>query len=227
MRRFPVCIMAMFGTCLIGTQGAWGQVNPIGPFSGSVFEGFNVLPFDPSYQQYSIFQGQGLVKNIFQGGALKYEASSTRGGDTVLPRSNPTFGGQIGVSEWTFPVPLTRFGAYWENNSRFDDAVATFYDTNNVLISTLTVHTLKDSQTWTWNGWQFDVPVNKFVITGNDTVFFGGFIWWEDATANFVASVPEPSTWMLIGAGCLGGIGYLGWRKWRELRFRDIGLDME
>ncbi|MFT3883204.1 MAG: PEP-CTERM sorting domain-containing protein [Gemmatales bacterium] len=202
---------------LIGTLEA--QVTPIGPFTGTATEGFNVLPFDPSYQQYSIMGGLGLVRNIHPSGALKYEASSTRGGDTVLPHTGVTFGGQIGISEWTFTQPLAKFGAYWENNSRFDDAVATFYDTSNNLVATLTLNDPKDAQTWTWNGWQFSVPVNKFVITGNDTAFFSGFIWYDDATATFsTAAVPEPASWMLMGAVALGITGYAGYRYRQKIR---------
>ena len=219
MRRFPVVFSIM--TSVILAPAAWGQVTPIGPFSGSVFELFNVFPFNPSYQQYQIFGGQGLVRNIHPSGALKYEASSTRGGDTVLPKSAPTFGGQIGISEWTFPLPLQRFGAYWENNSRFDDAVATFFDVNNNLVATLPMNIPMLDQTWTWNGWQFDVPVNKFVVTGNDTAFFGGFIWYEDATAIFSAAVPEASSWMLIGA-CAVCVGSVAAYRWKRRKRSDL-----
>jgi len=197
------------------------QVTPIGPFTGTATEGFNVLPFLPSYQQYSIMGGLGLVKNIHPSGALKYEANSTRGGDTVIPHTGVTFGGQIGISEWTFTQPLFRFGAYWENNSRFDGAVGTFYDTANNLVATLNLNNPKDAQAWTWNGWQFDVAVNKFVITGNDTLFFGGFIWYDDATAIFATAVPEPASWMLMGAVALGMAGYGGYRHWQKSRLKQ------
>ena len=224
MRRFHVLNLVALLGWLCTAAPLWSQVTPIGPFSGTVFEDFNVFPFNPSYQQYSIFGGQGLVKNIHPSGALKYEASSTRGGDTVLPRSAPTFGGQIGISEWTFPQPLLRFGAYWENNSRFDDAVATFYDTGNNLIGTLNMTISKDANIWQWNGWQFDTPVSKFVITGNDTAFFSGFIWYEDATANFTVAVPEPSTWALLGLAAIGA-GVAGFRSWRRSRKNDWVLE--
>lgn len=226
MRRFSVPMMAGLAVWAMSSSSAWGQVNPIGPFTGSVFEGFNVFPFNPSYQQYSIFAGQGLVRNIHPSGALKYEASSERGGDFVLPRSAPTFGGQIGISEWTFPQPLARFGAYWENNSRFDGAVATFYDLSNNLVATLPMSIPKDGQTWTWNGWSFDVPVNKFVVTGNDTAFFSGFIWYEDATANFAVAVPEASSWMMIGLCGLGFSGYGTYRWWRRQK-EELAIAME
>ncbi len=78
---------------------AVGQVTPIGPFTGTALEQFTNPTFLPSYQNYDIWNGFGNVRNIHPSGALKYEFSSTRGGDTVLPYSAPTFGGQIGISE--------------------------------------------------------------------------------------------------------------------------------
>lgn len=217
LRIVPLVLALSF--CHLMLDPLQAQVTPIGPFTGTASEGFNVLPFNPSYQQYSIMGGLGLVRNIHPSGALKYEASSTRGGDTVLPHTGVTFGGQIGISEWTFTQPLLRFGSYWENNSRFDDAVATFYDTNNNLVATLTVNDPKDAQAWTWNGWQFDVPVNKFIITGNDTAFFSGFIWYDDATATFASvAVPEPASWMLMGAVAIGMTSFGGYRYWQSAR---------
>ncbi len=217
LRMVPIVFAWLIGNAV------QAQVTPIGPFTGTATEGFNVLPFDPSYQQYSIMGGLGLVRNIHPQGALKYEMSSTRGGDTVTPRTGVTFGGQIGISEWTFTQPLFQFGAYWENNSRFDGAVATFYDTANTLVATLNLNDPKDAQAWTWNGWQFDVPVNKFVITGNDTLFYSGFIWYDDATAIFsTAAVPEPASWMLLGAVALAITSYGGYRHWQNTRLKRV-----
>jgi hypothetical protein len=194
---------------------AVAQVTPIGPFTGTALEQFTNPTFLPSYQTYDIWGGFGNVRNIHPSGALKYEFSSERGGDLVLPRSAPTFGGQIGISEWTFDAPLERFGAYWENNSRFNDGVATFYDVNNNLLATMPMTIPMAAQTWTWNGWQFTTPVNRIVVTGNDTVFFGGFIWYEDAT--YVAAsvaVPEVSSlWMMVAVGVVA----VGWWKRKAL----------
>ena len=107
--------------------------------------------------------------------------------------------GQIGITQWDFHTPVSRFGAYFENNSRFDDVVVDFYDSNYNLIGTRTATSAIDSQTWTWNGWESDIPIARIVTTGNDTDFWGGFVWFEDAELSF-AAIPEPSGLIVIAA---------------------------
>jgi hypothetical protein len=206
-RSTSVCLLLL----LAGTVQA--QITPIGPFTGTQLEQFTNPTFLPSYQQYDIWGGFGTIRNIHPSGALKYEFSSTRGGDTVLPRSAPTFGGQIGISEWTFDLPLLRFGAYWENNSRFDDGVATFYDVNGAIMGTQPVVAPMLAQVWTWNGWEFSSPVSKIVVTSNDTAFFGGFFWYEDAT--YLAAVPEPASYLTLGLVAAAGV--IVYRRHRKL----------
>jgi hypothetical protein len=87
--------------------------------------------------------------------------------------------GQLGISMWRFTTPLTQFGSYFANNSRFDDAQVDFYDEYGNLIDSVTA-TVPNSGDWTWNGWESDVPIMYIVITGNDQEFFNGFIWFDD-----------------------------------------------
>jgi hypothetical protein len=86
-------------------------------------------------------------------------------------------------------MPISRFGAYFQNNSRFDDATVDFYDVDNQLIGSVTATVPKSLRAWTWNGWQSDVPIRRVVVTGNDTAFLHGFIWFDDVT---VTTVPPP-----------------------------------
>src|SRR5262249_42747537 len=145
--------------------------------------------------------GAGTVRSRRAGGSLKMEFSSSLGGRLVVPHSPPLMMGQLGISEWEFNDPLFQFGGYFANNSRFDDARVDFFDANGALIDsvTATVPTAQFPGDWTWHGWQSEVPIKRFVITGNDTEFLSGFIWFDDVQANPASVVPEPSSLVLLG----------------------------
>lgn len=193
---------------------AWPQITPIAPFTGTHFDNFNNIGPGGSggFQQIDVFNGFATVVNTTAGGALKLEFSSMLGSDLVVPRSPPLIFGQIGISEWTFDLPISRFGGYWENNSRFDNAVVQFFDSGNNLIGSTTATVPRFAQAWTWNGWQSTTPISKLTVTGNDVEFLNGFIWWEDFNVT-VASVPEPGTWALLGLACLAAGGYVIHRR--------------
>jgi hypothetical protein len=201
---------------------AQGQIMPIGPFTGSHFDNFNSFAGGSGgHAQLDIFQGFCLVRNTTQGGSLKIEFSSERGGDLVVPRSSPVMMGQLGISEWTFDAPIYQYGGYFENNSRFDDATIEFYDTNNTLIGSVTANIPRLAQTWTWNGWQSTVPIQKVRVIGNDTLFLNGFIWWEDFSIT-IAAVPEPSTYALLGLTAILGAGVYVYRRKQAARSPDL-----
>jgi hypothetical protein len=174
----------------------------IDPFVGTSSENFDNTGVEGATQSLNVFGGLATITNLTSGGALKLERSSSLDGDLVVPRSDPWMVGQLGIAQWTFSSPVSDFGGYFENNSRFDDAVVDFYDKSGSLIDTLSATIPKDAQEWTWNGWHSDTPIGKIVITGNDAVFFHGFIWYDDFEVN-VASVPEPSSWVLLATACL------------------------
>jgi hypothetical protein len=112
--------------------------------------------------------------------------------------------GQLGIAQWTFASPVSQFGGYFQNNSRFDDAVVDFYDHSGSLIGSLTATIPKGTSNWTWNGWHSDTPIAGIVITGNDTGFLNGFIWYDDFELTVAAaSVPEPASWLLWAAATL------------------------
>jgi hypothetical protein len=203
----------LFAALWIVPAARGGFVIPIGPFQGAFSDDFNSYS-QGARQQQSIMRGAGTVSNLTPGGALKMEFSSSLGGRLVLPHSPPLMMGQLGISEWEFNDPLIQFGGYFANNSRFDDARVDFFDVNGALIDsvTATVPVTRFPADWNWNGWQSDVPIKRFVITGNDTEFVNGFIWFDDVQANpaIVSAVPEPSSFCLALSGLAVTLVYCG-----------------
>jgi hypothetical protein len=177
------------------------DIIPIGPFTGALSENFDNLGLTGAQQQVAIMGGAATMRNLTTGGALKIEFSSSLNGVLVTPRSPPLMMGMLGISEWVFNTPLSQFGSYFQNNSRFDDATVAFYDVNDGLIGTENATVPHATPNWTWNGWQSTVPIHRLVITGNDVAFLNGFIWFDDVQANTAAiAVPEPSPLALAGA---------------------------
>jgi RNA polymerase sigma factor (sigma-70 family) len=169
-----------------------GGLTEVGPFRGTSSEGFDHLGITGAQQKITILGRTATVSNLTHGGALKLEMSSSLDGVLVRPRSAPLMMGQLGISEWVFNPPLVRFGSYFQNNSRFDDATVDFYDLSDTLVGSMTAKVPKSFRGWTWNGWQSAVPVHRLVITGNDAEFLHGFIWFDDVQVT--AAPPLPCT---------------------------------
>jgi RNA polymerase sigma factor (sigma-70 family) len=168
----------------------------LGPFQGAASEGFDALGLEVTRQGVSILGGMATVSNLTERGALKVVAGSTMGGVPVTAHSPSGMLGQIGISEWVFSTPLTKFGAYFANNSRFDDAKVAFYDVNDQLIDSATARAPKSFRGWSWNGWQSRVPIHRVVVTGNDAGFMHGFIWFDDVQ---VVAAQQPTSGGITG----------------------------
>jgi RNA polymerase sigma factor (sigma-70 family) len=173
-----------------------GPIAQLRPFRGAASEAFDALGAEVTRQGISILGGMATVSNLTERGALKIVAGSTMGGVPVTARSPSGMLGQIGISEWVFSKPLTKFGAWFANNSRFDDAKVDFYDANDRLIDSARARAPKSFRGWSWNGWQSRVPIHRVVITGNDTGFMHGFIWFDDVQ---VVTAPQPPAGGLAG----------------------------
>jgi hypothetical protein len=198
-------VALVFAVCLITRCHA--AIISLSPFQGTASENFDHLGLTGAQQLITVLGGNATVSNLTSGGALKLEFSSSLNGDQVVPRSSPLMLGQIGISQWVFQTPLTKFGGYFENNSRFDGATVDFYDVNNQIIASEIVNDPNAAQTWTWNGWQSDIPIHRMVVTGNDVGFLNGFIWFDDVQT--VAIVPEPQSipFLLVSGGLFHRFG--------------------
>ncbi len=148
--------------------------------------------------------------------------SSALDGNQQFPRSPPWMVGQLGSAEWTFAKPVSDFGGYFANNSRFNDATVEFFSTSGALRGTLDATIPNTPLTWTWNGWHSDTPIGSIVITGNDAGFLNGFIWYDDFELNTVAAVPEPASMTLLAAAGLVS-AHWAWRRRLIRRRRAAG----
>ena len=184
---------------------AKADIIAIGPFTGSATDTFNQYNSVMAVQTLDVFGGLGTISNLTEDGAIKVEWSSNFGGDLVTPISGMMMG-QLGIGQWDFNTPVTRFGGWWENNSGADDATLEFYDVNNVLIGEMIANVSVSAQQWQWNGWESDTPISRIVVTGNGII--NGFLWYENMQIDLV---PTPGALALF---CLAGLR--GRRRRRE-----------
>ena len=173
-----------------------GPISQLGPFQGAASEGFDALGVEVTRQGISILGGMATVSNLTERGALKVVAGSTMSGVPVTARSPSYMLGQLGISEWVFSTPLTKIGAWFANNSRFDDAKVDFYDVNDRFIDSASARAPKGFRGWSWNGWQSRVPIHRMVVTGNDAGYMHGFIWFDDVQ---VVTAPQPPAGGITG----------------------------
>lgn len=189
------CFACFTLTLLVITAPASAAVTTAGPFVGDYHDNFDQYwPNVNAVQELDVFDHHGVIRNLTSGGAIKIELGSELNGDLVLP-INKTMMGQLGIADWVFNQPVSRFGGMWENNSHADDATVTFFDSNNNLLGTQIANVPTNGQTWVWNGWQSDVPIKRIHVVGNGII--NGFIWYENMEMS--VAVPEP-------AGCIACI---------------------
>lgn len=187
--------ITLFGSC----YEAKADIIAIGPFTGSASDTFDQYNRVMALQTLDVFGGLGTISNLTEDGAIKVEFSSNFGGDLVLPISGMMMG-QLGIGQWDFNTPVTRFGGWWENNSGADDATLEFYDVNNVLIGEMIADVSASAQQWQWNGWESDTPISRIVVTGNGII--NGFLWYENMQIDVV---PTPGAILMFGVAGLCG----------------------
>jgi hypothetical protein len=182
-----------------GVSAANADMTVIAPFTGQASDTFDQFNNVNAVQSLPVFGGQGALENLSPSGAIKVEFSSLFQGHQVVPISD-MMAGQLGVAQWVFNQPITRFGGWWENNSGQPDATVAFYDTQNVLLDTMTANVPFAGQgpsVWTWNGWESDVPISRIVVTGNGIV--NGFLWYENMQVDFAVPGPSGLAFLILG----------------------------
>lgn len=151
MRRQSCKAWTALGLGLVLSASCRADVIAIGPFTGMAADTFNQYNNTMAEQVLPVFGGLGVIRNMTQGGAIKVEWGSQFSGKWVHPRSGMMMG-QLGIGQWEFDVPVTRFGGWWENNSGVSDAIVAFYDAQNLLLGERNATIPFQQSGWTWNG---------------------------------------------------------------------------
>lgn len=190
---------------------AFGQVTPIGPFTGQHQEGFENQPSGQFLPLLSVLDNTATMKGT-NGNATMHVTGSWGFFGTVFPHSGTRFFGSAGDPvRFDFTPPVEKFGGYFTTNSGVDDATAIFYDAAGNTLATLNVSAPASNQ-WVWNGWQSTVPLARIDVIGKNP-YGGGFIDMDDleSTESLAGSRPIPPTSFTVVRGALvsGGLAEL------------------
>lgn len=200
--RLPISRMSLLviPVCLAcAASVARADIITIDPFEGMAEDTFDQYNQNMAEQSLPVFGNLGAIQNLSQGGAIKVEWGSQFQGKWVRAISGMMVG-QLGVGQWIFDVPVTRFGGWWENNSGADDATVEFFDAGDNLLGVQIADIPFRESGWRWNGWESDVPIHRIVVTGNGVL--NGFLWYENMQIDYI---PAPgAAVLLLAAGCIG-----------------------
>ena len=177
---------------------ATAAVNPIDPFTGDYFEGYETQGSGQFVPYYDVFDGNGVVRTV-DGSGNMHITSGWQFYYVIYPHGGNYFCGSAGpAAEYVFDVPALKFGGYFGTNYEQPDGTADFYDEDGNLLASLDLGApLGD---WKWNGWEEDsgVGIKSVVISGNNP--WGGFIMMDDLE---YTPIPGPGALALIALGGL------------------------
>jgi hypothetical protein len=151
---------------------ALAQVNPVGPFTGDLQEGFDLLPggFPPSHP---VFDGTGEM--ISTGGSM-HTTSGWGFRCTIRPFEGSRLAASAsGFVRFEFTEDVGAFGGYFGSNAEVapPNAEARFFNAAGDLIGTEVIELIGDCG-WNWNGWEFSEAVATIEVEG--ALFGGAFI---------------------------------------------------
>ncbi|HLO41903.1 MAG TPA: hypothetical protein VK176_12835 [Phycisphaerales bacterium] len=186
--------------CVVGifTTAASAGVAPTGPFTGSLFEGWNDKGGVAA--SFSMFgDGSSITSN--GGGAALLATPSWSFFTLISAYEGGVMMGDTGGGGYTFNFasPLSAFGAYFGTNSNLAGGTAEIYNPAGALLGSFPVQAPEGD--WAWDGW---------ATTGGDSIgsvkiipanAFGGFVMNDAATGN---PIPAPGAIALaMGGACL------------------------
>lgn len=181
--------------CVIGPAAAFAQVTPIGPFAGTLQEGWESHAGGLFLPQLIILGGAGTADQL--GGGQGLHVTTGWGFfSTIFPHSGAKFMGGAGVNyQFIFNTPAFQFGAYFGTNADAAGATATFYDAANAQIGGPMAIAAPMGQ-WQWDGWEFAGGIKRIEIVASNQ--WGGFIMSDDLEYN---PVPEPGAIVALAVG--------------------------
>ena len=179
---------------VITPAAVFAQVVPIGPFSGTLHEGYET--FSTGFtSSLAVFGGAGTLTASPAGNNLNV-TSGWSFFSFIAPHSGNQFMGATTNYLFTFNTPASQFGAFWGTNADSPGATATFFNSAGGQIGS-TLPVTAPQGTWAWGGWQFAPGFSSVLITANNQ--FGGFIMNDDA--ELIPAVPEPASMLVLGLG--------------------------
>jgi hypothetical protein len=160
------------------------QLSSIGPFTGSMQEGFEAVP---SYSCPPCFLP--CLTDVFGDTAEMCDANGGNGmhitgGWSFQCQIGPhagvrLFGSAGGPTLIKFDDTVTKFGAYMGDNGLQLAGTAEFFDNTGAAIGSAQALSL-DGCNWRWNGWESSTPIKSVKITG---AVYGGHILLDDMEA--------------------------------------------
>src|SRR3954464_5976787 len=105
------CFLQSVAFTVIGlfAMPALATITNVAPFTGTYHENFDEFPTDTAVRFLNLFNNRATITVEGDANSIKLEFSSSLGGDLVTPISR-LMCGQLGIADWDFPVPATRFG---------------------------------------------------------------------------------------------------------------------
>ncbi len=199
-------VSGILAVMLFATSTASAQVTPVGPFVGTLSEGFeNALVGGMTHcVEPIVFSNMGSLCSTGNQGAVV--AASAASSCSILAHSGLYFTlSTSGYYTYTFAQDVAKFGGYFASHTVWSDATLKFYDVNNALIGTVTA-SIPANCSWNWHGWQSIGPAIRKVEVIGPSPFNGPFVLMDDM--EIVISGPcEPSvitycTAQLSSSGC-------------------------
>jgi hypothetical protein len=185
----------------ISTWASASTISPIGPFTGTISEGFESFSLGDQNASLAIF---GAHATASDGDFYIYNTTTRAFGigipaiDAQVADGNRGLGlnGSEETARITFAAPVTDFGGFWGSGSPSNGITFSFFDAANNLLGTVTTPYHRNGAFeggdggLDWHGWTSTTPITSITFSGD-------FVVADKLEA--IPTVPEPATLVLVG----------------------------